>query len=181
MTDTNTKHSDLTTPADLLQHGRGTGPVRTHRPVYVDLLPPCNTACPAGENIQAWLALAQAGQHERAWQALVRENPMPAVHGRVCYHPCETSCNRAEVDTPVSIHAIERFLGDKALEEGWSVTPDAKPTGKRILIVDDEESVRWALSKALERAGKALACVREVEAFDVAASVAAFETAMVVG
>jgi len=135
MTDTNTKHSDLTTPADLLQHGRGTGPVRTHRPVYVDLLPPCNNACPAGENIQAWLALAQAGQHERAWQALVRENPMPAVHGRVCYHPCETSCNRAEVDTPVSIHAIERFLGDKALEEGWSVTPDAKPTGKRILIV----------------------------------------------
>lgn len=135
MTDTHSKHSDLTTPADLLQHGRGTGPVRTRRPVYVDLLPPCNNACPAGENIQAWLALAQAGQHEKAWQALVRENPMPAVHGRVCYHPCETHCNRAEVDTPVSIHAIERFLGDQALEKGWSIKPDAPPSGKRILIV----------------------------------------------
>lgn len=129
------KPSDMTRPADLVQHGKGTGPVRTQRPVYQDLLPPCNNACPAGENIQAWLALAQAGQYERAWQALVRDNPLPAVHGRVCYHPCENHCNRKEVDTTVSIHAVERFLGDEALRLGWKIKIDAPPSGKRVLVV----------------------------------------------
>ena len=126
---------DLTKPADLTKHERGTGAQRTQRPVYVDLLPPCNNACPAGENIQAWLSLAQAGNYEGAWQKLVEENPLPAIHGRVCYHPCESSCNRAFIDSSVSIHSIERFLGDKALEEGWKVKFDAKSTGKRILVI----------------------------------------------
>ena len=79
---------DLTPSADLTRHGHGTGALRTRRPEYVDLLPPCNDACPAGENIQAWLALAQAGDFEGAWRQLVRDNPMPSIHGRVCYHPC---------------------------------------------------------------------------------------------
>jgi formate dehydrogenase beta subunit len=109
-------------------------PVRTMRPLYVDRLPPCNDACPAGENVQAWLGAAQAGRYRDAWEIIVRDNPMPAVHGRVCYHPCEERCNRAEVDEPVSIHAVERFLGDLALAEGWTIAPDA-PTGKRVLVV----------------------------------------------
>ena len=84
------KPSDMTPVVDLT-HGRA--PVRsgTSVPIYVDLLPPCNNACPAGENIQAWLDLAQAGKYREAWEILVRDNPMPAVHGRVCYHPCEES------------------------------------------------------------------------------------------
>ena len=90
-------------------------PVRTMRPLYVDRLPPCNSACPAGENVQAWLAEAQAGRYRQAWEIIVRDNPLPAVHGRVCYHPCEDSCNRKDVDEAVSIHAVERFLGDMAL------------------------------------------------------------------
>ncbi|CAG0949600.1 glutamate synthase (NADPH/NADH) small chain [Anaerolineae bacterium] len=132
---TNPKPSDKTRPADLAQHGKGTGPVRTQRPVYQDLLPPCNNACPAGENIQAWLALVQAGHYEKAWQQIMKDNPMPAVHGRVCYHPCESNCNRKSVDSTVSIHAVERFLGDKALQEGWTIKPDAPPSGKRVLVV----------------------------------------------
>ena len=132
---TEAKQTDLTNPADLLKHGAGTGATRQRRPLYVDLLPPCNNACPAGENIQAWLALAQSGQHEKAWRALVRENPLPGVHGRVCYHPCESQCNRAEVDSAVSIHAIERFLGDQALKKGWQLQPEAPPSGRRILII----------------------------------------------
>ena len=96
-------------------------PVRTMRPLYVDRLPPCNDACPAGENVQAWLAEAQAGRYRQAWEIIVRDNPLPAVHGRVCYHPCEDSCNRKDVDEAVSIHAVERFLGDEALKEGWTV------------------------------------------------------------
>jgi len=126
---------DMTRPADLAKHGKGTGPVRLQRPLYLDLLPPCNNACPAGENIQAWLALAQAGQYERAWRELTRNNPLPAVHGRVCYHPCESQCNRKQVDSPVSIHAVERFLGDLALQESWAFQPDAPPSGKRVLVV----------------------------------------------
>jgi NADPH-dependent glutamate synthase beta subunit-like oxidoreductase len=126
---------DMTRPADLIRHGKGTGPVRKQRPIYQDLLPPCNNACPAGENIQAWLALAQAGLYERAWRQLIQDNPMPAVHGRVCYHPCESQCNRKQVDSPVSIHAVERFLGDLAIRENWTIQPDAPPSGKRILVV----------------------------------------------
>ena len=105
------------------------------RPLYVDRLPPCNHACPAGENIQAWLAEAQAGRYRAAWEILVRDNPMPAVHGRVCYHPCEDACNRVEVDEPVSVHAVERFLGDLALASDWHFVAERPPSGKRVLIV----------------------------------------------
>ena len=54
-------------------------------------LPPCNHACPAGENIQAWLDLAQAGRYEAAWQKYMEDNPLPGTHGRACYHPCESA------------------------------------------------------------------------------------------
>jgi NADPH-dependent glutamate synthase beta subunit-like oxidoreductase len=126
---------DLTTSADLTGHDKGTGALRTRRPVYVDFLPPCNDACPAGENIQAWLALAQEGQYEAAWQELVRNNPLPSVHGRVCYHPCEDVCNRAFTDSAVSIHAVERFLGDLALENGWKYRCPTEKSGKKVLVV----------------------------------------------
>lgn len=125
--------SDLTSPPDLTLERR-TGPFRTQRPIYRDLLPPCNDACPAGENIQGWLDAVQAGRFEEAWRVLTHDNPMPAVHGRVCYHPCETACNRKYLDQPVSIHAAERFLGDLALEAGWAFEPGS-PSGKRVLIV----------------------------------------------
>lgn len=127
--------TDLTKQADLTRHDRGTGALRSRRPEFVDFLPPCNDACPAGENIQAWLALAQSGQHEEAWRELVRNNPMPSIHGRVCYHPCEDVCNRAFTDSAVSIHAVERFLGDLALTEGWGFPKPEKSSGKKILIV----------------------------------------------
>jgi NADPH-dependent glutamate synthase beta subunit-like oxidoreductase len=128
------KPTDLTSLADLT-HEKGTGPVRSRRPAYIDLMPPCNHACPAGENIQAWLDLAQAGKYRTAWDTIMRDNPMPAVHGRVCYHPCETGCNRNDLDAAVSIHAVERFLGDMASRNGWVPKIEAKATGKQILIV----------------------------------------------
>jgi formate dehydrogenase beta subunit len=128
------KLTDMAPIVDLTR-GKGTGPVRFQRPVYTDLLPPCNNACPAGENIQAWLELAQAGKYREAWETLVRDNPLPAVHGRVCYHPCEGACNRAELDESVSIHAIERFLGDLAAREGWPFRIEAPPSGNRVLVI----------------------------------------------
>jgi NADPH-dependent glutamate synthase beta subunit-like oxidoreductase len=127
--------TDVTALPDLL-HGRSrAGPVRSERPVYVDLLPPCNGACPAGENIQGWLDRLNAGDHEGAWRLLVADNPFPAIHGRVCYHPCETSCNRVELDNAVSIHAVERFLGDLALERRWQFDVPRVRSGKRVLVI----------------------------------------------
>ena len=112
-----------------------TGAWRTNRPLYVDRLPPCNHACPAGENIQGWLYHAESGDYEAAWRKLVEENPLPAIMGRVCYHPCETSCNRGKLDEAVGINSVERFLGDEAIRHGWKFAPPERETGKRVLIV----------------------------------------------
>jgi NADPH-dependent glutamate synthase beta subunit-like oxidoreductase len=126
---------DIAGLPDLLHSHSRAGPVRERRPVYVDLLPPCNAGCPAGENIQAWLAHMQADEPELAWRALVADNPFAAIHGRVCYHPCESVCNRANLDSAVSIHSVERYLGDLALERGWLFDPPPAPSGKRVLVI----------------------------------------------
>ncbi|HEY7658535.1 MAG TPA: NAD(P)-binding protein [Burkholderiales bacterium] len=112
-----------------------TGSWRTNRPIYVDRLPPCNNACPAGENIQGWLFHAESGDYEAAWRVLTQDNPLPAVMGRVCYHPCENECNRAQLDSPVGINSVERFLGDEAIRRGWKFDPPVTESGKRVLIV----------------------------------------------
>jgi 2-oxoacid:acceptor oxidoreductase delta subunit (pyruvate/2-ketoisovalerate family) len=112
-----------------------TGSWRTSRPVYVDRLPPCNDACPAGENIQSWLYHAEGGDYEAAWRSLTRNNPLPAIMGRVCYHPCESACNRGRLDESVGINSVERFLGDEALKRGWRFAPPPRETGKRVLVV----------------------------------------------
>jgi len=112
-----------------------TGSWRTQRPVYVHRLPPCNDACPAGEDIQGWLAFAEAGDYEASWRALTQNNPLPAIMGRVCYHPCQSACNRAQLDEAVGINAVERFLGDLAIEKGWRFDPPTVESGKRVLVV----------------------------------------------
>ena len=112
-----------------------TGSWRVERAVYVDRMPPCNDGCPAGENIQQWLYHAEPGDYEAAWRQIVEDNPFPAVMGRICYHPCETACNRAQLDEAVGINSIERFLGDLAIERGWPLPPAGAPSGKRVLVV----------------------------------------------
>ena len=126
--------ADLTRPPDLTRE-HITGPIRHQRPIYQNLLPPCNHACPTGEDIQGWLALVQAQRFQEAWEQLVKNNPFPAVSGRICYHNCETSCNRAQVDEAVSIHAVERFIGDLAIEADWQFPQPQTKTGKRVLII----------------------------------------------
>jgi NADPH-dependent glutamate synthase beta subunit-like oxidoreductase len=112
-----------------------TGSWRVERPQYVNLMPPCNNACPAGENIQNWLYVAEDGSYEAAWRALIIENPFPAIMGRVCYHPCQTACNRAQLDEAVGINSVERFLGDLAIEKGWSIPVTAQSSGFHVLII----------------------------------------------
>ena len=122
------------TPVYKATIAKGTGAMRRQRAAYVDLLPPCNNACPAGLNIQAWLSLAQAGRYEDAWRKYMEDNPLPGIHGRACYHPCESACNRQFIDQPVAVHSLDRFLGDLALERGWTI-PAGSPTGKRVLVI----------------------------------------------
>jgi NADPH-dependent glutamate synthase beta subunit-like oxidoreductase len=112
-----------------------TGSWRTERPVYIHRQAPCGHACPAGEDCQAWLYHAEEGNYEAAWRQIMEDNPLPAVMGRVCYHPCETACNRAEVDESVGINSVERFLGDEGIRQGWTVERLRDDSGMRVLIV----------------------------------------------
>ncbi|RIQ18243.1 4Fe-4S dicluster domain-containing protein [Jiangella rhizosphaerae] len=111
-----------------------TGAWRVERPVYRDLFPPCAAACPAGENVREWLHLAQDGDYEAAWREIMSVNPFPAIMGRVCYRPCETACNRGQLDETVGINSVERFLGDEAIRAGWTVSA-GEATGRRVLVV----------------------------------------------
>jgi 2-oxoacid:acceptor oxidoreductase delta subunit (pyruvate/2-ketoisovalerate family) len=93
-----------------------TGSWKYIRPRYQDGVAPCNARCPVGIDIEGYMNLLREG---RAWEAedlLIRENPMPAITGRVCDRPCEEACNRAGLDGSVAIHAVERVLGDDILE-----------------------------------------------------------------
>ena len=122
----------LSKDSSLANH---TGSWRVEKPEYVHRMPPCNNACPAGENIQNWLYIAEDGSYESAWRALVQENPFPAIMGRVCYHPCQDVCNRSFLDEAVGINSVERFLGDHALEKGWVIPAPEKESGFKVLII----------------------------------------------
>jgi formate dehydrogenase (NADP+) beta subunit len=97
-----------------------TGTWRVQKPVHKHTSAPCHSACPAGEDAQAYIAQVQAGHLQQAWETIVSANPLPAVTGRVCPHPCESACNRGALDEAVAIHAIERFLGDEAIAKNWA-------------------------------------------------------------
>jgi 2-oxoacid:acceptor oxidoreductase delta subunit (pyruvate/2-ketoisovalerate family) len=114
-----------------------TGTWRTERAVFVKPTAPCGASCPAGEDVRSWLYAAESGGagYEEAWRAIMEVNPLPAVMGRVCYHPCETACNRGKLDEAVGINSVERFLGDEAIRQGWSVTALRPSTGRRVLVV----------------------------------------------
>jgi NADPH-dependent glutamate synthase beta subunit-like oxidoreductase len=92
-----------------------TGNFRFYRPVYRDKTPPCNNACPTGEQIQKYLDYVKHERFLDGYLTILEDNPMPSVTGRVCYHPCETACNRAAHDEPIGIRSVERFLGDYGL------------------------------------------------------------------
>ena len=140
-----------------------TGTWRSERPVYVHRLPPCNDACPAGEDVQGWLYKAEEGDYETAWRHLTLNNPMPAIMGRVCYHPCQSACNRGQVDETVGINSVERFLGDEAIKQGWKFDKPATQSGKRVLVVGSGPS---GLSAAyhLARFGHAVTIRESAEA-----------------
>jgi NADPH-dependent glutamate synthase beta subunit-like oxidoreductase len=111
-----------------------TGSWRYLRPRYEDQAPPCNEACPTGNDIEGFIRLIGDGKPAEAWQLLKEENPMPAVTGRVCFHPCELACNRARFDSPTSIQALERYAADHAAGAAAPKLLRAE-SGKKIAVV----------------------------------------------
>jgi 2-oxoacid:acceptor oxidoreductase delta subunit (pyruvate/2-ketoisovalerate family) len=91
-----------------------TGAWRAQRPFYEDKTPPCSAACPAGNDIVGFIQNVMRGDFEGAWNLIKQENPFPGICGRVCFHPCESQCNRGNYDEPIAIHALERFVSDFA-------------------------------------------------------------------
>ena len=114
-----------------------TGNFRFYRPVYRDKTPPCNHACPTGEQIQKYLDHVKHDRYLDGYLTITEDNPMPSVTGRVCYHPCETACNRAAHDEPIGIRGVERFLGDFGLKLGDNPIKQSLPplNGKTVAIV----------------------------------------------
>ena len=114
-----------------------TGNFRFFRPVYKDKTPPCNHACPTGEQIQKYLDYVKHDRYLDGYLTILQDNPMPSVTGRVCYHPCETACNRAAHDEPIGIRSVERFLGDFGLALDHNPAKKDLPplNGKAVAIV----------------------------------------------
>lgn len=114
---------------------RKTGTWRAALPEYSNIVSPCRQACPVGGRIAEWVGQIGAGDIEGAWTTLVDNNPFPSIAGRICHHPCETSCNRVELDETVSICALERFAGDQALSEGWVFPAPPKERDDSVAII----------------------------------------------
>ncbi|MCX7026549.1 MAG: FAD-dependent oxidoreductase [Spirochaetes bacterium] len=105
------------------------------RPRYLEKTAPCSARCPCGEDIPRIEMLVARGRCAEAWRTILAENPLPGVCGRVCFHPCEEACNRGDLDEPVSINALERFLDDAARANTIpEEIPVSAPTGKRVAI-----------------------------------------------
>ncbi|MCL6610326.1 MAG: FAD-dependent oxidoreductase [Peptococcaceae bacterium] len=112
-----------------------TGTWRSATPVHEERPSPCKNACPAGGNIPLWIQQVREGQYHSAWLTLVANNPFPAVTGRVCHHPCEVSCNRGEYDGAVTVNALEQFVGDLALKEGWPLPGPENNKDARVAVI----------------------------------------------
>lgn len=129
----------VTKKPPLRMGGSGATQVSSLRPQAVEKLAPCIGTCPSGSDIRGWITtiaqrektgLSEEQAFEKAWRTIVEYNPFPAVMGRVCPHPCEKNCNRVEKDGPVSVNALERFIGDWGLAKGLKLDrleEDPKP------------------------------------------------------
>jgi len=102
-----------------------------------ECVPPCRNACPAGINIQAYVALASKGKFKEALEIIRKYIPFPAVCGRVCFSPCEDACTRKDIDESVSIRALKRLVADYEVKTGKSEKPSVIPKkyDERIAIV----------------------------------------------
>ncbi|ROR32169.1 NAD(P)-binding protein [Inmirania thermothiophila] len=112
-------------------------------PTYVLRTPPCSASCPSGHDIRGWLNIVRGMEkpaegmswQEYAFRRATAANPFPAIMGRVCPAPCESGCNRNQVEDHVGINAVEHYIGDYAIAAGYRFDPPAKETGKKVAII----------------------------------------------
>ena len=112
-------------------------------PTYIQSTPPCQGSCPSGEDIRGYLNIVRgvekppAGMpwQEYAWRRLTEANPLPSVMGRVCPAPCESGCNRNQVEDFVGINSVEHFLGEWALQHRLAFPKPAAPSGKTVAVI----------------------------------------------
>jgi NADPH-dependent glutamate synthase beta subunit-like oxidoreductase/Pyruvate/2-oxoacid:ferredoxin oxidoreductase delta subunit len=112
-------------------------------PTYIQSTPPCQGSCPSGEDIRGYLNIVRGIEkppagvpwQEYAWRRLTEANPLPSVMGRVCPAPCESGCNRNQVEDFVGINSVEHFLGEWAIEKKLAFPKPAKSTGKKVAII----------------------------------------------
>jgi formate dehydrogenase major subunit len=105
---------------------------------YADCVAPCTETCPANVDVQGYISLIDKGLYHEAVALIKRDNPLPAICGRVCVRPCEAACNRNEMDeaTPVGIDYMKRFVSDYDLMSDNHYVPElAVPTGKKVAII----------------------------------------------
>ena len=122
-------HSSISTQVNK------TGSWRFFHPKFDEKTASCSAACPLGQDIARIEMLTSWGLLKDAWQTILNENPFPAICGRVCFHPCQSVCNRAHMDEPIAIHHLERFLGDSAISAGRKADLKMKPAnGKKVAI-----------------------------------------------
>jgi NADPH-dependent glutamate synthase beta subunit-like oxidoreductase len=112
-----------------------TGSWRFFLPKFDEKTAPCSAACPLGQDIARIEMLVSWGMLKDAWHVILSENPFPGICGRVCYHPCEKTCNRANLDKPVAIHHLESFLADTAISNHRKAVLNRRPdNGKKVAI-----------------------------------------------
>ena len=97
---------------------------------------PCKASCPAHIAVQGYIKLAAEGRYEEALALIKKENPFPAVCGRICPHACESECTRGEIDDPIAIDEVKKFIADKELDEAINVIPPKRYNlGNKVAII----------------------------------------------
>lgn len=109
-------------------------------PIYIKKVPPCTAGCPAGEDIRGFHNLLTGDEKsdnkwDAAWYRIVDSNPFPAIMGRICPHPCESTCNRQHREESIGINAVEQAIGEHGIEAGLKLPQAGPDTGMRVAVI----------------------------------------------
>jgi NADPH-dependent glutamate synthase beta subunit-like oxidoreductase/bacterioferritin-associated ferredoxin len=105
------------------------------RPLEKGKIGPCVSQCPIGIDIEGFVSLIGQERYLDAYSLVLKNNPFPGITGRVCHHPCEENCNRGKFDEGISIQALERFVADRAMREGFEIPKTGVVKDAKIAIV----------------------------------------------